>query len=321
MNYRVAIVGCGNIAGGYDRVVSSGPGAWSFTHAGAYQLCTGTDLVAVCDIDSQAREAFGRKWGVKKSYGDVKEMIQKERPDIVSICTPTRSHHEVFKTLCHLDVPAIFCEKPLAYRYEEALAMQDLAGQRIVAVNYFRRYNETFEQLRGKIRDQFFGRELHATAYYSKGFIHNASHFINLLMWFFGEVDEAQVERVLWQGDEDAGIDFRLTFKSGLVADVINVQGAAYTIFDMDILFENGRVILGQRGQEIAESGTVEEPHYRQFKILGIASVKPTAWQTCMQQAVEDIVSCLKNGGRPRCGIPEGLATLSVCEQLKSQLQ
>ena len=78
--FKAAIIGCGNIAGGYDKKI---PDSWSFTHAGAYHLCPDTELIAAADTDNNTLDRFSKKWNVRNAYIDYAEMLEKEDIDIV----------------------------------------------------------------------------------------------------------------------------------------------------------------------------------------------------------------------------------------------
>ena len=80
---RAAIVGCGQIAGGYDH--NSSPSEVR-THAKAYKLQTMTELVAVADADAGQVLAFAATWDIPGHYTDFCEMLATEKPDIVSRC-------------------------------------------------------------------------------------------------------------------------------------------------------------------------------------------------------------------------------------------
>jgi len=318
MKYRAAIIGCGNIAGGYDRQI---PKEWAFTHAGAYHLCEQTDLVAVHDVDPAAMERFRQKWGPVACYRDIREMIAKEQPHIVSICSPTETHAKVFQTICEQDVPAIFCEKPLSYHLQDALKMPDIAVGRTVAVNYFRRWNVTFQNLKTKIDARQYGEPVKIVAYYTKGFVHNASHLIDQLIWFFGPVQKARVMKIWWKDPNDAGIDFELEFASSPTAHIFHMKGLEYNFFEADLFFSKGRVLLGQRGQEMIEFDSSLEPHYGQFFILKERNRRETDWKNCMKAAVDDLVACMGTKKKPKCSLQDAVGTLEVCTSLQSQIQ
>ena len=158
MVLRAAIIGCGKIAGGYDRVV---PSEWSLTHAGAYHICPETQLVAVADSNLHISKEFAAKWQAQNAYSDYREMLEKERLDILSICLPTEYHLEVFKAALHHDIRGILCEKPLSRDIEEARKMAKLGQDTVVTVNYFRRFNRTLSDIRNHILNQKLGKCLH----------------------------------------------------------------------------------------------------------------------------------------------------------------
>lgn len=315
MKFRVAIIGCGNIAGGYDKAV---PVEWTFTHAGAYRLCSETELVAVHDILPEAMTKFKEKWGPVNCYENLEELLERENPHIVSICCSTENHAAVFQAVCRYDVPALFCEKPLSYDLEEARRMIRFSGERIVGVNYFRRWNTTLQELKNRIDEGQFGELISIRAIYTKGFTHNASHIIDLILWFFGPVEGVKVMKCQ-HSTPDEGISCQLELSKGGTAVLNHLDSPLYNCFEIDLFFRRGRVLLSQRGQEITEFDLTRDPHYEQFDILQPRETLKTAWKECMQWAVEDIVSCLKNGGEPKSSIKGALATLEVCHRVQEE--
>ena len=82
--YRAAIIGCGGRAIGRPDVA---PDRANRTHAAAYMECDRTELVAAADF---RREALYRLQTVSEVpgehlYTDFRELIDREKPDIVSI--------------------------------------------------------------------------------------------------------------------------------------------------------------------------------------------------------------------------------------------
>ncbi|HRK61106.1 MAG TPA: Gfo/Idh/MocA family oxidoreductase [Candidatus Omnitrophota bacterium] len=76
------------------------------------------DLVAICDLNAAAAEATAKKFGIAKFYSNIQEMLDREKPDLVDICTPPASHAGVALTAidagCH-----VLIEKPMALTEEE----------------------------------------------------------------------------------------------------------------------------------------------------------------------------------------------------------
>lgn len=64
-------------------------------HIPAFASLEGADLVAVADVDEKAAQKVAAEHGVPSAYGSVTEMLERERLDLVDVCTPPRTHAEV----------------------------------------------------------------------------------------------------------------------------------------------------------------------------------------------------------------------------------
>ena len=135
--YKAGIIGCGQIAGGYNANCQLGE---SLTHACSYNQIDQVELIAACDPDLSKRKAFAKKWKISNVFSDTTEMLNKMDLDIVSICSPTEYHIDAFKDIAKTKtVKGIFCEKPLAYDLQEAYDIFNISKKYTVSVNYFRR--------------------------------------------------------------------------------------------------------------------------------------------------------------------------------------
>ena len=50
------------------------------------------DVVAVCDLNPVSAEATAKRHDIPRWYTDAEEMLEKEQPDLVSVCTPNMAH-------------------------------------------------------------------------------------------------------------------------------------------------------------------------------------------------------------------------------------
>ena len=315
--YRAAVIGCGKIAGGYDRFADE---KWTATHAGAYRLCPKTELVSAADVDTATLKDFGKRWEIPSLYSDYREMLEKERPDIVSICVPVEEHLNAFRSACEAGARAIYLEKPVAGSLDEARMMPALAGERPVAVNYFRRWNPTFGELKKELDEGDWGRTVRVTVHYVKDVLENSSHFIDLLSWFFGEPEAVRTLRVFEGGEDKIAADFEVLLPGGVLATFLHLPRPGYIFHDVDIFTERGRIVIGQRGQSLQRFRAEEEPHYRMFQIVPTESVATeTDWRNCTLRAVEDLIRCLEVGGAPACGLGDGIRSLEICEKILSE--
>lgn len=96
--YRAAIVGTGGIAAAHVRAITA--------HAGRVRL------VAAMDVDAERVRAFAGENDIPGVYTDLALLLERERPDLVHICSPPALH--CAQTVQSLDAGAwVFCEKPL----------------------------------------------------------------------------------------------------------------------------------------------------------------------------------------------------------------
>jgi len=88
----------------------------------------GAEVVAICDVNETPANTLAAKYGIPKVYTDWREMIEREKPDAVSVCLPNVLHRE--PTLFALSSGAhVLCEKPLATSVAEAREMFDAASK------------------------------------------------------------------------------------------------------------------------------------------------------------------------------------------------
>lgn len=106
----IGIVGCGGIANG--------------KHMPSLKKLPNAKMVAFCDIVKERAEKAAKEYGEEgaRVYTDYKEMLEKEKLEVVHVCTPNKSHSPItvaaLESGCH-----VMCEKPMAKTYADAKAM------------------------------------------------------------------------------------------------------------------------------------------------------------------------------------------------------
>src|SRR3954447_13577204 len=122
---RAAIVGCGRMGGTIDDEVHHTPIVLPYSHAATYAAVDGVALTALADTDGQRLAGFGERWGVPEAhrYLDYRELIERERPDLLSITTPATSHAALAVYAAEQGVRGIWCEKAMACSLAECDAM------------------------------------------------------------------------------------------------------------------------------------------------------------------------------------------------------
>ena len=98
-----ALIGCGRIAKRHSELLGLGQ-------------IPGARLAAVADIDPTRAQAFGERFKIP-FYQDFREMLQKEKIDVVTILTPSGMHAEHAVAVAEFK-KNIVVEKPMALTLE-----------------------------------------------------------------------------------------------------------------------------------------------------------------------------------------------------------
>ena len=166
----------------------------------------------------------------------------------------------------------IFAEKPLALELEQIAEIAELASQRGIAVvcNYQRRYEPAHEELRRRVLDHP-GSLLSVCGHYMKGLRHIGTTMIDSIVQICGLPDAVQAfSRAYNAAVDDYSYEFVLLYP-GFTAVVKTVDaksvGYAYHLFELDLLFSDGRATLVDISQGLRES-PVTDYVYSGVKIL-----------------------------------------------------
>jgi predicted dehydrogenase len=179
--YSVLICGAGNIAHRFDTP----EGDTIFTHAKGFLRHGGFRVAAIIDEQLERAEEAARIWNIPR-YGRCLDDVRDGEYDVVSICTPDHTHAQYLRDALTLTPKLVLCEKPLSASIEEASALVELYQMHGVhlAVNYSRRWLPDFQHLSAQALSGEFGKVVSARMKYYKGFLHNASHFVDVLAMF-----------------------------------------------------------------------------------------------------------------------------------------
>lgn len=310
--FKAAIVGCGRIASDFDN--DSKRKDSIATHAGAYKFCPETELLAAADIEAEQLRKFGKKWNIKNLYSDYGEMLKKEKIDILSICTPSSVRLDICKKAVEAGVKAIFCEKPMAETLAEADEMIRLCGYKVIlAVNHLRRWDRLHQDIQKYIEDGKLGNIQHVDTYYTSGIANTGVHRLDLLRFFFGEVAWVWSNFDGKENEVDPTVDTYLYFKSGVSAAMHGMNVKDYLISEVDIYGSKGRIRIENSGYRAVHWDVIEHPKFSGYKCLQEKGpVFEIGLRDTMVRAVEDIVSCIKSGGKPMSSGNDGRAVLEL---------
>jgi UDP-N-acetyl-2-amino-2-deoxyglucuronate dehydrogenase len=249
---RIAVVGCGRI---------------SKNHFGSIeQHNKDIELAAVCDLDASVLEAHISQYQIP-GYSDIEDLLNKEKIDIVALCTPSGIHPSQAILAAKYKIN-VLTEKPMGTRLTDGVSMVkacDLAGVRLFVVKQNRR-NATLQLLKRAIEGGRFGKIYNVAInvfwtrpqeYYDQGngwrgtwefdggaFMNQASHYVDLLDWLIGPVESVMAYTATQVRNieaEDSGVAL-VRWRNGALGTV-NVSMLTYPNN-----FEGSITILGEKG-------------------------------------------------------------------------
>jgi UDP-N-acetyl-2-amino-2-deoxyglucuronate dehydrogenase len=256
---RFALFGCGSIAAKHAHAIKN--------------YLPGSETIACFDIVKERAKAFAEKNGIPHHFSNIKEMFDSvgDAIDIISILTPSGAHPGNVLELVEYRKPLVV-EKPIALRLGDAddiIRACDRHGVRLFVVHQ-NRYNPPIIAARNALDQGRFGKLVMGTvrlrwkrdqAYYDAAkwrgtwafdggvFTNQASHHIDMLSWFFGDIESVTAvatTRLVKIEAEDTGAAI-LKFTNGAIGIIEATTATRPKDLEgsISILGEKGSVVVG----------------------------------------------------------------------------
>ena len=151
--YRAAIIGTGRMGGLIEDEIPPGSFSRPYGHFSAYAAIDEVEVVAVANRGAERMDRFVKRFGVTNTYLDYRTMIEREKPDIVSVTTPSFARAEPIIFAAEHGVRGIYAEKGLCASLAEADRIRAALQANGVAFNWgaMRRHHDGFKRLRAAI--------------------------------------------------------------------------------------------------------------------------------------------------------------------------
>jgi UDP-N-acetyl-2-amino-2-deoxyglucuronate dehydrogenase len=331
---KFGLLGCGRIAKRHSDLLGGGHIA-------------GAELVAVCDDVRERADAVAARFGVPAFY-HIDEFLGQKDLDAVSVLTPSGMHpaHAIAAAKAGKHV---IVEKPMALRLEDADTMIracDAAGVKLFVVKQ-NRFNVPVVKAREALDAGRFGRLILGTvrvrwcrdqAYYDQdkwrgtwaydgGVLANqASHHVDMLEWFFGDVVSvhARAATALVKIEAEDTAVATLKFKNG----ALGIIEATTAVRPKDL--EGSLSILGERGTVEIAGFAVNKIRHWQFteELASDADVMekfsvnpPNVYGFGHQAYYEHVVKCLNDQSAALVDGLQGRKSLELISALYESIE
>ena len=304
---RVAIIGLGRMGSTIcDEVADYPVFTLPFSIAGACVASEKLELIAGADLLPEKRQAFTERWGIKATFEDFREMIEKESPDMVCICTKGVNHSELTVAVAELGVPMIFCEKAMACSMAEADAAKaaiEKAGSRFLT-GVLRRWKTSYQEARKRIVAGDIGEPRRAIHFAQSSLLHGHVHSVDTLMFLLGDPKAESLWGELHPRDlkfengrleKDPTSIYQIAFEGGIEATTIQSGN-----WDFEIHGTEGVVRIANNGGHLSIRKQLEySKKFRPF--IETQLPPPLLPRSGTVQMLEDLVDANAEG-RPTSG-------------------
>jgi len=141
-------------------------------HVKVFQSIKGCRVTAVCDINYEQARAVAKERNIPSAYGDVAEMLDREKLDAVSVVTNDCAHRDPCLLAAERGLH-VMCEKPLATNLKDAQRMAEVARRKkiITAVNFSKRNAPGVQRAAELVRTGKLGRVIHVEGSYLQSWL------------------------------------------------------------------------------------------------------------------------------------------------------
>jgi len=233
--YRAGIIGCGQIGK---------------QHARGYKGVEEIELVAVADPVERARKTMQEDYEVPHVYGDFREMLEKEKLDLVSVCTWHLLHAENTIAAAEYSPKGIICEKPMTVSLKSADEMIEACDKRGIklAIGHQRRFYRAWTKAKELIQGCVIGQPLMVTAKSGEGLLNCGTHVVDAIRYLLNDPETdwvmATVERKTDRYEREVRIEDccmgLIAFKNGVQALIQSDLTAEWSVENYSVRGTDG---------------------------------------------------------------------------------
>ena len=188
--FKTVLVGLGKIGLEYDLRKRST--LFCRTHAKAVSIHKNFNLIAAVDKVKKKRDIFNKIYN-RPTFAEFSKNNILAETEFAIIASDTKTHLEMTKKIISSckNIAGILIEKPMSGNVKEAQKILNICKKHKIKlyVNYVRIYDSSVKEIKKILSINKSNNYINGNIYYSKGFIHNGSHFISLCDYLFGNLN------------------------------------------------------------------------------------------------------------------------------------
>jgi myo-inositol 2-dehydrogenase/D-chiro-inositol 1-dehydrogenase len=239
------------------KITLVGAGGWGRQHARIFQERPDVDFCAIAGQTLERTEARAKQFGVQ-AYTDIGEILEREVPDLVSVCLPNEGHFAPTLQVIEAGFP-LLVEKPLVFDLAEAdtLLSEAVARHLFFAINFNHRYAKPVQMAWQAISEGRLGDIMFATWRFGGeggvghpfgNLIETQCHGFDMLEYLCGPIKTVMAE---FADRSESGsyqdMVIALKFESGAIGSLVGSYNSSYAYTDthrVEINGTAGRVLI-----------------------------------------------------------------------------
>jgi predicted dehydrogenase len=278
------------------------------------------DRVALCDLDEKRARRLAGHYGWPAVYGDLAEMIQREKPDAVIVCTGARTHPDIVVRVLEMGLP-VFMEKPSSIDIKGTQRILDASRKagRIVQVGHQKRHGLAYRRAREivsnaeefgsivQIESKMHGFTVFPTMYTCM--LEWQCHNLDLVVSFGGEIREIEAKSHM-RSNRTGALIAMLRFESGALATLGwgSFGGPGQFAERLEIISDKGKGVIVSNAREVTcydeDTGSTWAPDWNP-----ISRNQSHVFNGYVGE-LRHFIDCVKEGRRPEPSIEDEAKTM-----------
>lgn len=260
------------------KIALVGAGGWGWQHARVFAARPDVNFCAIAGRTAARTEARAREFGTK-AYTDIGEMLERENPDLVSVCLPNEGHFAPTLEVIEAGFP-LLVEKPFVFDLAEADTLLSEAADRnlFFAINFNHRYAQPVQMAKAANEAGRLGALTFATWRFGGeggtghpfgNLIETQCHGFDMLEHLCGPISTVMAEmsdKTTPGSYQDMAISLR--FENGAVGSLIGSYSSSYAYADTHRVEVNG-----------TQSRILIEDTVRRYSFQAAGSETAEVWQ------------------------------------------
>jgi myo-inositol 2-dehydrogenase / D-chiro-inositol 1-dehydrogenase len=247
-------------------------GGWGRQHACVFAGRQDVDFCAVVGRTRERTKARAEEFGADY-YLDIQEMLDRERPDLVSLCLPNLGHFGPTLQVIEAGFP-LLVEKPLVFDLGEAETLLNEASRRglFFAIDFNHRYARPVWMAREAIEEGLlgevvfatwrFGGEPSETPHPHANLIETQCHGFDMLEHLCGRIESVMAQMTEKTGRGYSTLSLALRFADGAIGSLLGSYDSSYAYggtHSLEINGTRGRVLVEDTVRRYTFQGAGDE--------------------------------------------------------------